>query len=100
VKVFFGALFCLLFALQVRIWVSEDGFSAVVRLQDQVELQRHENEQLANRNERLDAEVRDLKRGFAAVEERARSDLGLISPGESFYVFGDPEAGGDAITSD
>ena len=49
---------------------------------------------------RLDAEVRDLKRGFAAVEERARSDLGLISPGESFYVFGDPEAGGDTDTAD
>jgi len=99
VKVFCGALFCMLFALQVRIWVSEDGFSEVARLHDQVALQRHENEQLADRNERLDAEVKDLKRGFAAVEERARSDLGLISPGESFYVFGDPGAGSDDATA-
>ncbi|MFQ5635719.1 MAG: septum formation initiator family protein, partial [Gammaproteobacteria bacterium] len=63
------------------------GFSEVSRLRAQVELQRNENAELAIRNTRLQAEVVDLDSGFAAVEERARSDLGLISPDESFYVF-------------
>lgn len=79
--------------LQVRLWISEDGFSAVSRLKAQVELQRYENAELAERNSRLEAEVEDLRSGFAAVEERARSDLGMIAPDESFYVFaGDDES--------
>jgi cell division protein FtsB len=73
--------------LQARLWVSEDGFSEVGRLRGQVKLQRDENARLAERNERLEAEVVDLRGGFAAVEERARSDLGLVAPDESFYVF-------------
>ena len=73
--------------LQARLWVSGDGFSEVGRLRGQVKLQRDENARLAERNERLEAEVVDLRGGFAAVEERARSDLGLVAPDESFYVF-------------
>lgn len=89
--VFFGALLCLFVLLQVRLWVSEDGFREMSRLRSQVALQQNENHELEVRNARLDAEVKDLTRGFAAVEERARSDLGLIGPEESFYVFGDAE---------
>ena len=90
-KVLIGALVGLLAILQFRLWVSEDGFSEVSRLGNQVDLQRDENEQLAERNARLEAEVEDLRGGFAAVEERARSDLGLIAPRESFYVFTDDD---------
>jgi cell division protein FtsB len=86
-KLIIGVLLCLLLVLQVRLWVSSGGFSEVSRLRNQVEFQAHENEQLAERNERLGAEVEDLKRGFGAVEERARSDLGLIGEDETFYVF-------------
>ena len=75
-----------LILLQARLWVSEDGFVGVQRLGQRVDLQRAENQALAERNERLHAEVRDLKEGFGAVEERARADLGLISPNETFYV--------------
>jgi cell division protein FtsB len=83
-----------LILLQARLWVSEDGFIGAGRLQDQVNLQRAENAALAERNERLHAEVRDLKSGFSALEERARADLGLIAPNETFYVVSDtPEAG-------
>lgn len=89
------ALLGLLAILQVRLWISEDGFSEVSRLDAQVELQRHENAELAERNARLEAEVRDLRGGFAAVEERARSDLGLVAPDESFYVFAGDEDGDD-----
>jgi cell division protein FtsB len=88
---FLGALLCLFAVLQVRLWVSEDGFREMSRLHNQVALQQNENRELAARNARLDAEVKDLTRGFAAVEERARSDLGLVAPEESFYVFGDAE---------
>ena len=86
---------CLLSALlllQVRLWISRDGFAEVSRLKSQVELQTHENDELADRNERLTAEVEDLQSGFGAVEERARSDLGLIGQGESFYLFSAEES--------
>ncbi len=90
-KLIAGSLLCLLLVLQVRLWVSSGGFSAVSRLRNQVELQAHENEQLAERNERLEAEVGDLKSGSGAVEERARSDLGLIGEDETFYVFSEAQ---------
>ncbi|TDJ48554.1 MAG: cell division protein FtsB [Gammaproteobacteria bacterium] len=98
-KVLIGVLIGLLAILQARLWVSEDGFSEVSRLGNQVELQRHENAQLAERNARLEAEVEDLRGGFAAVEERARSDLGLIGPDESFYVFAG-DGGGDRVEAE
>ncbi len=90
-KLIAGSLLCLLLVLQVRLWISSGGFSAVSRLRNQVELQAHENEQLAERNERLEAEVGDLKSGSGAVEERARSDLGLIGEDETFYVFSEAQ---------
>ena len=82
-----GAIAVLLAVLQTRLWISNDGFSKVSRLNAQVELQRTENEELGERNARLRAEVEDLRGGFAAVEERARSSLGLIAPEESFFLF-------------
>ena len=78
--------------LQIRLWVSEDGFAEAGRLRTQVDLQDRENRELADRNRRLDADVRDLKKGFSALEERARSDLGLIAPNETFFVFGENAA--------
>jgi cell division protein FtsB len=90
-RLIIGGLLCLLLVLQVRLWISSGGFSEVSRLRQQVELQIHENEQLAERNERLEAEVKDLQRGFGAVEERARSDLGLIGQDETFYVFSEEQ---------
>lgn len=86
-RLLIGGLVFVLLILQGRLWISEEGFSEVQRLNDQVELQRAENEKLGERNQRLGAEVEDLQEGFGAVEERARSDLGLIGKDESFYVF-------------
>jgi cell division protein FtsB len=71
--------------LQYRIWVSGDGVRDVQRLTAAVALQRAQNDQLAERNRQLAAEVRDLKTGMDALEERARSDLGMIGPNETFY---------------
>jgi cell division protein FtsB len=71
--------------LQYRIWVSGDGAREVARLRAAVAQQRAQNDQLAERNRQLAAEVRDLKTGLDALEERARSDLGMIGPNETFY---------------
>jgi cell division protein FtsB len=71
--------------LQYRVWFSEDGVRELDRLKRAVAAQRSENDQLAERNKQLAAEVRDLKTGLDALEERARSDLGMIASHETFY---------------
>jgi len=78
--------------LQAKLWISENGFGEVSRLHRQIEYQRQENAHLAERNERLRAEVEDLRSGFSALEEKARSDLGLIRSDETFFVFGEESA--------
>ena len=82
---------CVLALLQWRLWFSADGWPEVVRLRNDVSAQQAENEQLAARNARLQAEVSDLKEGFEALEERARSDLGMIGKDESFYLIVPPD---------
>lgn len=71
--------------LQYRLWLSDGSWGEVTALQNQVEHQKRDNEGLQQRNDALAAEVEDLKSGEAAVEERARSELGMIKPGEKFY---------------
>src|ERR1700753_4294948 len=71
--------------LQYRIWLSEDGVRELRRLETAVATQRTQNDQLTERNRQLAAEVRDLKSGMGALEERARSDLGMIAGNETFY---------------
>jgi cell division protein FtsB len=71
--------------LQYRVWFSDDGVRQVARLQQAVAVQRADNGQLEERNRQLAAEVRDLKTGLDALEERARSDLGMIARNETFY---------------
>ena len=80
-----AALAVAIILLQYRIWLSEDGVRQVTRLRQSVASQRSENEQLTERNRQLAAEVRDLKTGLDALEERARSDLGMIARNETFY---------------
>ena len=87
--VFLAALFI---ALQYRLWTGDGSLAEVWRLRQAVEDQRLENARLAERNRALDAEVRDLKEGLAAVEERARSELGMIGRDEVFYQIVEPEA--------
>lgn len=71
--------------LQFTMWSGTGGSHEVDALRAQVENQRAENLRLMQRNEALVAEVGDLKSGGAAVEERARSELGMVKPGETFY---------------
>jgi cell division protein FtsB len=80
-----AALALVIILLQYRVWFSEDGVRELDRLERAVTAQRSENNQLTERNRQLGAEVRDLKTGMDALEERARSDLGMIASHETFY---------------
>ena len=83
-------LLILLIALQVKLWTGQGGIREVWRLEHRVSEQKAENARLKTRNETLQAEVDDLKHGDEAVEERARSELGLLKPGETFYQVVEP----------
>lgn len=80
-----AALAVAVLLLQYRIWVSDNGVRQVERLKQAVAAQTTEDARLEERNRQLAAEVRDLKTGMGALEERARSDLGMIGRNETFY---------------
>jgi cell division protein FtsB len=84
-KWFAGILVAAVLLLNYRIWVSDDGLSEVRRLERSVAAQEATNATLVRRNEQLAAEVADLKNGLVAIEERARSELGMVGPNETFY---------------
>jgi len=84
-KWFIGVLAALVVVLQYRIWFSPHGAREVLHFSHAVADQRAENEKLSERNRQLAAEVRDLQQGYAAMEERARSGLGLIRENETYY---------------
>jgi len=74
----------LLAALQFPLWVGKGGWNTVRQLDRQVHAQRETNAKLEERNSGLEAEVRDLKTGYDAIEERARYDLGMLQRNEVF----------------
>ena len=71
--------------LQVQLWLSDGGYRKTLKLRAAVTDQRAQNQSLRERNAALDAEVINLKQGLEAAEERARTDLGMIGPKETFY---------------
>ncbi len=87
-------LLILLGLLQYRLWMGDGSLAEVWRLHGQVEAQKEENERLRERNQALDAEVQDLKQGQAAIEERAREELGMIRKDETFYQIVEEPGGG------
>lgn len=80
----------LLLALQWRLWIADGGIAHTHRLKQDVTMMAAENERLQARNAALDAEVRDLGSGVAAIEARARTTLGMIKEGETFYLVVNP----------
>lgn len=84
-KILLPVLMLLFLVLQFRFWFGDGGQVEVRDLRQAVANQKIENTQLKERNASLEAEVIDLKQGMAAIEERARSDLGMIKKGETFY---------------
>ena len=78
-------LFVLLLGLQVALWFSSTGVANLREIKQTLQEQEQENIELLQRNQTLEAEVKDLKEGLASVEERARSELGMIAEEETFF---------------
>jgi cell division protein FtsB len=74
----------LVIALQYPLWLGKGGWLRVWEVDRQLQMQRETNQELEQRNAGLEAEVRDLKSGNEAIEERARFELGLTKAGEIF----------------
>jgi cell division protein FtsB len=87
-------LLLILIGLQLKLWSSHGGMSEVASLRVSVQKQSDENDKLAQRNQALAADVNDLKHGEQAVEARARAELGLVKPGETFYQVVEKPANG------
>jgi cell division protein FtsB len=84
-RIFVVILAVALVLLQYRIWFSDQGMREVSRLEAAVGAQKAANRVQGERNRQLAAEVADLKGGMRALEERARSELGMVGSGETFY---------------
>ncbi|GMR16282.1 MAG: cell division protein FtsB [Gammaproteobacteria bacterium] len=81
IAVILGLLFLI---LQYDLWIDEGSLRTVWFLQEDIVKQKQENKKISQRNESLFAEVNDLKKGNAAIEERARNELGMIKKGETY----------------
>ena len=86
------ALAGLVILIQVPLWVGKGGWLRVWEVDRQIQSQRETNTKLKTRNAALDADVRDLKQGLEAIEERARSELGMIRQDEMFFQLLDDPA--------
>jgi cell division protein FtsB len=84
-RVLIGIFALALALLQLKLWMSDGGMHELWELRARVEAQSAENTALAARNAALEAEVRDLEEGLDAIEERARSELGMVKRDETFY---------------
>lgn len=83
-------LSAVLCVLQYQLWFSPDGVSFFWKLKNQVAVQQQLHDKEQARNIHLFAEIEDLQQGYAAIEERARSQLALLKQGETFYQVVEP----------
>ncbi|MFV2059578.1 MAG: cell division protein FtsB [Gammaproteobacteria bacterium] len=90
-KIVIAILLVIILILQYDLWFGESSIVTVWKLEKTVETQKLENNKLKERNSALAGEVLDLKKGNQAVEERARSELGMIKEGETFIQLVDPD---------
>ena len=90
------ALIVLVVLLQYPLWIGKGGWLRVWDFDRQLQQQKDANRQLEVRNAGLDAEVRDLKQGYDAIEERARFDLGMIKQGEVFVQLPEKQLAADS----
>ena len=84
-------LVILLLGLQYRLWIGQGSWAEITALKRELEKQSVINDGLRQRNKILETEIRDLKSGMDSVEERARSELGLIKENETFYLIVDKD---------
>lgn len=85
-KTLYTVLGLFILTLQYQLWLGEDSVRALNLLQEELQVQQDINDKLTARNAVLEVEVLDLKNGLEAVEERARSELGMIAEDETFYL--------------
>src|SRR5688572_24571498 len=90
------ALIGLIVLLQYPLWLGKGSWLRVWEVDQQLRAQRDANQKLQTRNSALDAEVRDLKQGLEAIEERARSELGMVKQDEIFFQILEPGRGANA----
>ncbi|HIG34753.1 MAG: cell division protein FtsB [Gammaproteobacteria bacterium] len=98
----FIALLLVLFLvmMQVNIWLTKDGYSRVAEIKELIQDQQKENNEMVSRNSQLKEEIKDLKDGYSAIEEKAREDIGMIKEGEEFYLLTKPRPDLEAKTDD
>ena len=84
-QILVAALIAVLTVMQYLLWVDEDGVRQTYALRISVQAQTEENAALNERNRALEADIKDLKTGLMAIEERARSEIGMIRQDETFY---------------
>ena len=93
-------LVLLLVMMQVNIWLTKDGYSRVAEIKELIQEQQKENNEMVSRNSQLREEIKDLKDGYSAIEEKAREDIGMIKEGEEFYLLTEPRPDLEAKTDD
>ena len=86
--------------MQVNIWLTKDGYSRVAEIKELIQDQQKENNAMVSRNSQLREEIKDLKDGYSAIEEKAREDIGMIKEGEEFYLLTEPRPDLEAKTDD
>ena len=91
------ALVALIVLLQYPLWLGKGSWLRVWEVDQQLRAQRETNQKLQVRNAALDAEVRDLKQGFDAIEERARGELGMVKQDEIFFQIHDDRRAAENI---
>ena len=86
IRFFIIILIVFFLMIQFDIWFKDDGFYRVKELEQMIGSQVEENERLKLRNKQLEREIEELKSGTESIEEKARTDLGMIKEGEEFYL--------------
>jgi len=86
IRFFIIILIVFFLMIQFDIWFKDDGFYRLKELEQMIGNQVEENERLKLRNKQLEREIEELKSGTESIEEKARTDLGMIKEGEEFYL--------------
>ena len=86
IRFFIIILIVFFLMIQFDIWFKDDGLYRVKELEQMIGNQVEENKRLKLRNEQLEREIEELKSGTESIEEKARTDLGMIKEGEEFYL--------------
>ena len=86
IRFFIIILIVFFLMIQFDIWFKDDGFYRVKELEQMIDSEVEENERLKLRNKQLEREIEELKSGTESIEEKARTDLGMIKEGEEFYL--------------